>query len=91
MEQPKAAPAPDTSRLWDEKETARYLGTSCEFLQADRARGRRIPYVKVGRAVRYDPADVLAYRDRCKVPAKRLGDDSSPGAALESGRDNAAR
>lgn len=58
---------PDTSRLWNEKETARYLDCSVEFLQADRAGKRRIPFVKNGRSVRYDPADVIAYKESCKV------------------------
>lgn len=63
-------PAPDTSRLWGEREAARFLGVSVEFLQVDRSKARRIPYVKLGRAVRYDPADVIAYKDRCKVSSQ---------------------
>ena len=59
----------DTSRLWDEKETARYLGVSVEFLQADRAKARRIAFIKLGRAVRYDPADVIAFKNGCRVTA----------------------
>ena len=67
MEQSEGDVKPDLSRSWDEKETARFLGVSVEFLQADRARQRRIPFCKIGRAVRYDPADVIAYRELCKV------------------------
>lgn len=63
----EASAQPDLARLWGEKEAARYLGVSVEFLQADRAKARRIPYVKLGRAVRYDPVDVLAFKERCKV------------------------
>ena len=58
---------PDLSRLWDEREVARFLGLSTEFLQADRARARRIPFCKIGRSVRYDPADVVAFAASCKV------------------------
>lgn len=65
MEQRKAA-APELARLWDEQETARYLGVSVKFLQADRGKQMRIAFVKIGRRVRYDPADVVAYKDRCK-------------------------
>jgi hypothetical protein len=64
--------ASDGSALWNESETAQYLGVSLKFLQADRAKPlerRRIPFVKLGRAVRYDPADVIAYKDRSKVGA----------------------
>lgn len=60
---------PDRNRLWTEQEAARYLSVSVEFLQADRARQRRIAFVKIGRAVRYDPVDVIAYKDSCKVRA----------------------
>lgn len=55
------------SVLWDEKTVASYLGLSVEFLQQDRVRARRIPFCKLGRAVRYDPADVRAYAEACKV------------------------
>ena len=55
------------SRLWDEKTTAAYLGLSVEFLQQDRVKKRRIAAIKLGRAVRYDPADVRAYAMQCKV------------------------
>lgn len=71
--EPNAAVIEDASRLWDEQETARYLGVSVEFLQIDRSRSRRearaprIAYVKLGRAVRYDPRDVIAFKDRCKI------------------------
>jgi hypothetical protein len=55
--------------LWDEKSVAQYLGVSVEFLQQDRHGKKRIPFVKIGRAVRYDPGDVLAFKDRAKVRA----------------------
>jgi hypothetical protein len=68
MEQIEVVHRPlETNRLWDELEVARFLSVSVEFLQQDRGTRRRIPYVKIGRAVRYDPADVLAFRDACKV------------------------
>jgi hypothetical protein len=63
------APEPDLSRLWNEKEAARFLGLSQKFLQSDRAGARRIPFIKIGSAVRYDPADVKSFTDRCKVRA----------------------
>ena len=55
--------------LWTEREAADFLGLSVEFLQQDRARKRRVPFVKIGRAVRYDPADVLDFVHRSKVRA----------------------
>jgi hypothetical protein len=62
----------DFSRLWDEKTTAQYLDLSIEFLQVDRAKAKRgqsarIPFIRLGRAIKYDPADVRAFAERCKV------------------------
>jgi hypothetical protein len=34
---------------------------------ANRADGKGIPCVKIGRAVRYDPADLRAWRDSQKI------------------------
>jgi hypothetical protein len=55
--------------LWDERAAAAFLAVSVEFLQQDRTRQKRIPFIKLGRAVRYDPADVRAYAEKCKVRA----------------------
>jgi hypothetical protein len=57
----------DFSRLWDEKTAAQFLSVSVQFLQADRTRpAPRLTFIKLGRAVRYDPADVRAYASSCK-------------------------
>lgn len=46
-------------QLLNEKQTAKLLSVSEEFLQGDRWRGPTIPYVKVGnRAVRYRVSDL---------------------------------
>jgi len=42
-------------------------GLSEETLAQWRSRKRGIPYLKIGRAVRYDPAAVQAYLERCRV------------------------
>jgi hypothetical protein len=47
--------------LWDQRQTADYLGVSPKWLERDRWLGAKIPYVKVGRGVRYRAADVVAY------------------------------
>ena len=60
----------DFERLWDERTAALFLRVSLKFLQNDRtakASKRRIPYIKVGSNVRYDPADVRAYVEQSKV------------------------
>jgi excisionase family DNA binding protein len=42
-------------------------GLSEETLAQWRSKRRGIPYLKIGRAVRYDPAEVQAYLERCRV------------------------
>ena len=48
-------------RLVKEREAAEFLGLSCGFLRASRLRNPRgagPPYIRVGRAVRYDLRDL---------------------------------
>lgn len=47
-------------RLWDSGETAAYLAVKETHLRDMRLRGE-IPYVKVGRLVRFRPAEVEAW------------------------------
>ncbi len=47
--------------LWDTETTAKFIGKSSKSLEADRLKGVGIPYIRLGRAVRYDPAVVRAY------------------------------
>jgi len=53
--------------LWDQKQTAEYLRVSPKFLERDRWKGAKIPYVKVGRGVRYRAADVIAFVEQNSV------------------------
>jgi hypothetical protein len=41
-------------RLLDEKQAAKVLNKPVRTLQADRQRGGGIPFIKLGRSVRYD-------------------------------------
>lgn len=50
--------------LWDQRQTAEYLDVSPKWLERDRWQGATIPYLKVGRAVRYRAADVITYVNR---------------------------
>lgn len=43
------------------KEAAAYLGVSPQKLERDRWCDKRIPYVKMGRHVRYRAVDLIAY------------------------------
>ena len=49
------------------EEVAVITGLSRETLAQWRSQGRGLPYLKIGRAVRYDPADIQAYLERCRV------------------------
>ena len=59
---------PATEVRWlSEKEVARLTGFSTSTLQKHRFRHIGIPYLKVGRAVRYNLEDVIAYMQGCRV------------------------
>ena len=57
--------------LWDTYQTAEYLKVSPKWLERDRWKGATIPYVKVGRSVRYRASDVLAYLAENSVDSER--------------------
>ena len=46
--------------LWTQEEAAKYLGKSPKWFERDRWTGPTIPYLKVGRSVRYRATDVVA-------------------------------
>ena len=60
---------PDSSnkRLLKPEEVARITGLSKETLAQWRSQKRGIPYLKLERGVRYDPDDVQAYLEGCRV------------------------
>jgi len=49
------------------KDVAELTGLSVETLAQWRSQKRGIPYLKVGRAVRYDPVDVQKHLEGCRV------------------------
>ena len=49
------------------EEVATLTGLSTETLSQWRSQKRGIPYLKIGRTVRYDPADVQSYLEGCRV------------------------
>ena len=59
--------APSTHKLLTPPEVAELTRISPETLAQWRSQKRGIPYLKIGRTVRYDPADVQAYLEGCRV------------------------
>jgi excisionase family DNA binding protein len=49
------------------EEVADITGLSHETLAQWRSQKRGMPYLKIGRTVRYDPADVQQYLEGCRV------------------------
>lgn len=57
----------DLHDLLTPDQVASITGLSKETLAQWRSQRRGIPYLKIGRAVRYDPADVQQYLAGCRV------------------------
>jgi predicted DNA-binding transcriptional regulator AlpA len=55
------------SALLKPQQVAILTGLSIETLAQWRSQKRGIKYLKLGRMVRYDPADVQAYLEGCRV------------------------
>ena len=53
--------------LMTAEQVAKLTGMAIETLAQWRSQKRGIPYLKIGRAVRYDPADVQKYLEGCRV------------------------
>jgi excisionase family DNA binding protein len=51
-------------------------GLSTETLAQWRSQKRGIPYLKIGRTVRYDSADVHAYLRGCRVSVSDSGEET---------------
>jgi len=59
---------PETEKLLTPRQVARYLGVAESSLAVWRCNRRYdLPYIKIGGAVRYDPADVAAFVESRKV------------------------
>jgi len=55
------------AKLLSAEEVAEWTGLSLDTLAQWRSRKRGFDYLKVGRAVRYDPSDVQEYLRGCRV------------------------
>lgn len=81
---PRHRSAIDSSALLDMEEVARWLATSPRHVQR-LVTERRIPFVKVGHFVRFDPEDVAGWIEGQKVVAVGASLGTKPGPAHPAG------
>ena len=67
--------------LLTERELATSLGISVSWLQKDRIKGQKIPFVKIGDSVRYDLDDARQALKGSSTGGKRALDASARGSA----------
>jgi len=65
--------AAQASHNMTEREAAEYLGLSVYTLQQWRFRGQKPDYLKLGKAVRYREADLVAFIESCRVSTGQGG------------------
>ena len=81
-----STPAFVWAELLNEKEVSAMLNVSLAKLRQDRFIRKGLPYIKLGKSVRYHPADIEAYLANCRVIEKpKPGSACSPDAGSVSG------
>jgi hypothetical protein len=60
----------EQSQLLTEKEVSGLLRIPLQTLRNNRSRGYGIPYLKLGRSVRYAQADIIEYVDSKRITPK---------------------
>lgn len=55
------------STLFDQKTLAAVLGCSTQLLERNRWAGQGVPYIKIGRTVRYRKQDILSFLQQQKI------------------------
>jgi excisionase family DNA binding protein len=66
--------ATDPDAAVSENQAAEFLGVSVRTLQAWRVRGGGLPYVKIGRAVRYQRRALIEFQQRNTVTSTTEAD-----------------
>lgn len=56
----------------NEKKVSEITGLALPTLRNDRSTTRRIPYIKIGRSVRYDLQDVIAFMESHKIQGQAV-------------------
>jgi predicted DNA-binding transcriptional regulator AlpA len=63
----KSMKANATARYLNEVQVSDMTGRALSTLRNERARNEGIPYIKIGRSVRYDLIDVIGFMDAHKI------------------------
>jgi predicted DNA-binding transcriptional regulator AlpA len=61
----------NTDRLLNDQETSQLIGRARQTLANDRSARRGLPYIKIGRSIRYRLSDVLAF-----IEARRINPEA---------------
>jgi len=56
-------------KLINEKHAAKIIGKSVSWLQKDRSSTRKIPYIRIGKSIRYDIDDLFRVIAENRIPA----------------------
>jgi predicted DNA-binding transcriptional regulator AlpA len=56
----------------DERKVSEITGLALPTLRNDRSTQRRIPYIKIGRSVRYSLDDVIAFMESHKIQSQAM-------------------
>lgn len=56
----------------NEKEVSHFTGRALSTLRNERFNGKGIPYIKVGRSVRYSYEDVIAFMENRKIKTEAI-------------------
>ena len=64
--------ADDLPYLMDSKELAEHLGVEVRHIRR-LVHERRIPFIKWGHLIRFDPAEIDAWLEECRQPNRRPG------------------
>jgi hypothetical protein len=80
-----------TARYLNEVQVSDMTGRALSTLRNERARNEGIPYIKIGRSVRYDIIDVIGFMDAHKIMTQcSLQQDSSAHHSGQDAGENAA-
>jgi predicted DNA-binding transcriptional regulator AlpA len=55
----------------DEGKVSQITGVALSTLRNNRSRGQGIPYIKIGRSVRYDLQDVIEFMESHKIETEK--------------------